>query len=229
MRRDTRWCPRAGRVLLATFVTLFGTSGCKPLDDVMVALAGRSMRDSRSFDPYENTRSPHENSVSFSSGNYPAAPGTVNIGQPEIGAYVPPMTQADVVPPGTPVVQSLVNPVPADAASLARGQVVFDRVCAACHSQSGVSAEAAIAARFQAVVPWNLATGASTGYSDGYIYAIIRVGRGAMPAYGHQITHFDRWHVVNYLRTLQQAAGAGGPDGAGDTGGGAGGTTGGEG
>ena len=24
-----------------------------------------------------------------------------------------------------------------------------------------------------------------------------------MPAYGHQIAHYDRWHVVNYVRQLQ--------------------------
>ncbi len=41
------------------------------------------------------------------------------------------------------------------------------------------------------------------GLSDGYIYSIIRAGRATMPAYGYQISHFDRWHVVNYLRQLQ--------------------------
>ena len=39
--------------------------------------------------------------------------------------------------------------------------------------------------------------------SDGYIYGMIRVGRVWMPAYGHQIAHYDRWHVVNYVRQLQ--------------------------
>jgi len=24
-----------------------------------------------------------------------------------------------------------------------------------------------------------------------------------MPPYGHQISHYDRWHVVNYVRQLQ--------------------------
>ena len=24
-----------------------------------------------------------------------------------------------------------------------------------------------------------------------------------MPPYGHQIGHYDRWHVVNYVRQLQ--------------------------
>jgi mono/diheme cytochrome c family protein len=32
---------------------------------------------------------------------------------------------------------------------------------------------------------------------------MITVGRGIMPAYGHQIAHYDRWNVVNYVRQLQ--------------------------
>ena len=39
--------------------------------------------------------------------------------------------------------------------------------------------------------------------SDGYIYAIIRHGRGIMPRYGDKIQGIDRWHVVNYVRQLQ--------------------------
>ena len=57
----------------------------------MVAVFGRSMRDQPSFDPYENTMLPPENSVSFSSGNFPAAPGEFNIGHPE-SVDVPPFT-----------------------------------------------------------------------------------------------------------------------------------------
>ena len=37
---------------------------------------------------------------------------------------------------------------------------------------------------------------------------MIRLGRGLMPPYGHQISHFDRWHVVNYVRQLQRNAGS---------------------
>ena len=36
---------------------------------------------------------------------------------------------------------------------------------------------------------------------------MIRVGRGLMPAYAHQISHFDRWNIVNYIRVLQRQAG----------------------
>jgi hypothetical protein len=40
------------------------------------------------------------------------------------------------------------------------------------------------------------------GLSDGYIYGVIRNGRGAMPNYA-RIEHRNRWDVVNYLRALQ--------------------------
>jgi hypothetical protein len=43
--------------------------------------------------------------------------------------------------------------------------------------------------------------------TDGYIYGMIRVGRGLMPPYGHQVAHFDRWNIVNYVRQLQRNAG----------------------
>jgi hypothetical protein len=44
----------------------------------------------------------------------------------------------------------------------------------------------------------------AAGFSDGYLYSIIRYGRGIMVPYGDKIfQQEDRWRVVNYLRTLQ--------------------------
>jgi hypothetical protein len=51
--------------------------------------------------------------------------------------------------------------------------------------------------------PYPLLTDRVRDFTDGYVYGMIRVGRGLMPAYGHRISHFDRWNVVNYLRVLQ--------------------------
>ena len=43
--------------------------------------------------------------------------------------------------------------------------------------------------------------------TDGYLYSIIRYGRGLMPLYGDRIYRRDeRWAVVAYLRALQAAA-----------------------
>ncbi len=96
---------RFGRPLVAA-LALMTLAGCKPLDDAAVVIMGvlhpspdvptaGSMRDQRSFDPYENPRGAPENSVAFASGNYPAAPGEVNLGQPE-GFVVPRFTQIDM-------------------------------------------------------------------------------------------------------------------------------------
>jgi hypothetical protein len=41
------------------------------------------------------------------------------------------------------------------------------------------------------------------------MYGMIRVGRGLMPDYGYRVTEFDRWRIVNYIRTLQAQFDAG--------------------
>ena len=52
-----------------------------------------------------------------------------------------------------------------------------------------------------------LLTGRARGYSDGYIYSIIRYGRGVMPRYGDKVyLPSDRWAIVNHLRKLQGAS-----------------------
>jgi mono/diheme cytochrome c family protein len=183
---------------------LLAASACTPLDDAMAAVFGRHMRDQSSFDPYENTLLPPEGAVPFSSGNFPVAPGELNIGHPEPTDYVvPDFTQADLIPPGSDVVRLLENPVPADSASLARGQVLFERYCLVCHGPAGVGAGAPIRERWPALQVYDLAGPTVQAYTDGYIYGMMRVGRGLMPRYGHQISHFDRWNVVNYVRRLQ--------------------------
>lgn len=183
------------------------TSACNTLDDAMVAVFGRSMRDQPSFDPYENPRLPAEGAVSFSSGNYPADRESVVLGAPEPRGYdVPDFTQAETSNPANELLASLENPVPADQASLARGEELYARYCAVCHGPAGLGAEAYILEKWPALAAYNLALDPVAGYPDGYIYGMIRVGRGLMPAYGHQITHFDRWNIVNYVRQLQAAA-----------------------
>ena len=93
MRSHTRFFrPLVAGLALTTLV------GCKPLDDAMVSVFGRSMRDSRSFDPYEHPMPPAEGSVAFAAGNWPSADGEVNLGQAE-GVAIPYFTQFDL---GTP-------------------------------------------------------------------------------------------------------------------------------
>jgi mono/diheme cytochrome c family protein len=199
---------------LALALTL---SGCIPMDDALQAIFGRSMRDQPSFDPYENPLMPPEGAVSFASGNHPGAAGQVNLGQPEGNPEdVPtlsPLIMAQSMAPGGPV-NDMVNPVPATPASLERGKVVYDRMCAICHGPLGNPAEAPILPKLPPMVAFPLANGGALLRTDGYIYGMITVGRGIMPAYGHQIAHYDRWNVVNYIRQLQGRIPAAPADGA---------------
>ena len=201
MRRYTR--------SLACALALLTLAGCKPFDDVMVFVFGRSMRNQRSFDPYELTIPAPQNSVAFAAGNYPAEEGQVNLGQPE-GVDIPPFTQLDLGLPGVggPAIQGLVNPTTAtDPESLARGEELYLRWCVVCHGPTGVGTGAYIAAYHPVLPAYNLSGAQVAAYSDGYLYAMIRVGRGLMPEYGSRITHYDRWHIVNYVRQLQRQAG----------------------
>src|SRR3712207_496956 len=58
----------------------------------------------------------------------------------------------------------------------------------------------------------SLLTDVTRGRSDGYIFGMMRNGRGLMPNY-NRIEDIDRWHVVNYVRGLQARTVATGPIG----------------
>ena len=202
----SRWMRLALVVLVIT-----GSGACVPLDDALAAIFGRSMRDQRSFDPYENAEQnamlPPEGAVPFAAGNYAAGPFDVNLGQAEGATDVPaPFTQLDMV--NRPeVVDGLVNPVPATAESLARGEELYLRVCSVCHGPDGAGTTGNIFEVHPVMAAYPLQGERSVAFSDGYLYGMIRVGRGLMPPYGHQIGHYDRWHIVNYVRQLQGGAG----------------------
>ena len=191
------------RAILAVILASMGSGACVALDDFMGDVFGRSMRDQPSFDPYENTLLPPEGSVPLSAGNYPAGPYDLNVGQPEGSVDVPPpFTQLDMSD-RPEVVDSLTNPVAPSPESLARGEQLYERVCIVCHGPDGSGTTGYIFEVHPAMAAYPLRGEVAMARSDGYIYGMIRVGRGLMPAYGHQIGHYDRWHVVNYVRQMQ--------------------------
>lgn len=93
------------------------------------------------------------------------------------------------------------NPVPADSASVDRGRVQFQINCAVCHGANGmVNQNIMKYGLFPAAI--GSASNPAAGYTDGYIFAIIRNGKGTMPSY-NRIEEMDRWDIINYLRSLQ--------------------------
>jgi len=85
----------------------------------------------------------------------------------------------------------------------AAGDTLYNTYCEPCHGQAG-DAKGTVSSRIGAP---SLLTGRARGYSDGYIYSIIRYGRGVMPRYGDKVyLPSDRWAIVNHVRTLQAAS-----------------------
>ncbi len=180
-----------------------GLTGCKPVDNAMVAMFGRSMRDQRSFDPYENPRPEPPHAVAFSASGFPGGRSSVNLGEPEgWRPDLPFLTAAEMAPPGSATVRGLRNPIPSDSTSVARGQVLYDRVCVVCHGPRGIGADAYIASKHPTVAMYDLAGPQVQRYADGYIFEMIRVGRGLMPGHRHEFTYYDGWNIVNYVREL---------------------------
>lgn len=101
------------------------------------------------------------------------------------------------------------NPTPADSASLANGRMYYVINCAVCHGMTGKGDGTAVK---YGVFPFPLASGPALGRTDGYIFGMIRNGRGNMPPY-NRIEEKDRWDVVNYVRGLQGKLGAMPPTG----------------
>ncbi len=97
----------------------------------------------------------------------------------------------------------LTNPIPADEASIARGEAIYQQQCAACHGPTGLGDGDAAATLDPPPAP--LARTAQK-MDDAYLYWRIHEGGAAfgtaMPAYGAVLSEDQIWDVVNYLRSL---------------------------
>jgi mono/diheme cytochrome c family protein len=85
----------------------------------------------------------------------------------------------------------------------AAGDTLYQNFCAVCHGGAG-DAKGPVSNRIGAP---SLLTGRARGYCDGYLYSIIRYGRGVMPRYGDKVYQpADRWAIVGHIRKLQSAS-----------------------
>jgi mono/diheme cytochrome c family protein len=118
------------------------------------------------------------------------------------GSFAPGYAVSRAALPGTiDSMASIPNPVPPDARSLMNGRKYFTINCAVCHGYEGKGDGPVVAKGFPGI-PLVGAASPAPGRTDGYIWGMIRNGRGLMPSY-NRIEEFDRWDVVNYLRGLQ--------------------------
>jgi mono/diheme cytochrome c family protein len=94
---------------------------------------------------------------------------------------------------------ALANPIAADARSLDNGRKLFQINCAVCHGTVGQGNGRAVMYGMAGI---SLVNDRARGLSDGYIWGMMRNGRGLMPTY-NRIEELERWDVVNYVRGLQ--------------------------
>jgi len=121
---------------------------------------------------------------------------------PVYGTSAPGYAVSRLALPGTiDSMPSIPNPVAPDARSLANGRKYYTINCAVCHGYEGKGDGPVVAKGFPGI-PLVGAASPAPGRTDGYIWGMIRNGRGLMPTY-NRIEEYDRWDIVNYVRGLQ--------------------------
>ncbi|MGH7814575.1 MAG: c-type cytochrome [Candidatus Binataceae bacterium] len=98
------------------------------------------------------------------------------------------------------------NPLAATPGNLAAGKQEFTTFCAPCHGPKANGKGPVARSGILDFPPSDLVAGASKDLPDGYIYGVIRNGLLAMPSYAEELPMRQRWQVVMYVRSLQQAA-----------------------
>jgi mono/diheme cytochrome c family protein len=97
---------------------------------------------------------------------------------------------------------SIASPFAADARSLANGRLEYQINCAVCHGYAGDANGGLKRVNAGYAFAPSLLTPLAKSRTTGYIFGIIRNGRGVMPNY-NRIEEADRWDVANYVKALQ--------------------------
>ena len=182
MRVDAR------RALVAPVVAVMvlGLGGCTDIENMLARVPALNfIRNAPFLDPYEAPIAPPANSVPVES------PGEK--WEPHVEG-----TEAGLTAWG----DTMTNPLPMADSVIRLGAEVYTIYCAVCHGVGG-QGDGPVVGQGKFPLATNLTLPTTVNRSDGYIYAIIRVGRGLMPSY-RRIAPRDRWAVVNYVRYLQQ-------------------------
>jgi mono/diheme cytochrome c family protein len=116
-------------------------------------------------------------------------------------AHSVPVTGREEVIQDAALLATLVNPIAPTATSVEVGEVLFTHHCSACHGEAGQGG--APMAEYYGEPP-SLLGERGLNLTDGFIYNTIREGRSLMPPLGETLSAEERWHIVNYLRRLQQ-------------------------
>jgi mono/diheme cytochrome c family protein len=93
------------------------------------------------------------------------------------------------------------NPVPATRASVEEGRKLYVSNCFVCHGATG-KGDGPWREKLPEPPPDLTDAHMMAEMTDGEIFWKIGTGRDQMPRFEHQLDERQRWHLVNYLRTL---------------------------
>jgi mono/diheme cytochrome c family protein len=152
------------------------------------------MIHARYIRPYESQHVPRytpEGSVPVSGGELDWSAEWVSGKTTTANALRNPLTRGRAPGPSVPVIPREVE---------AAGDTLYQNFCTVCHGTTG-NADGPVSRQMGAP---SLLTPRARAYPDGYIYSIIRYGRGVMPRYGDKIVvPAERWSIVSHVRKLQ--------------------------
>jgi len=176
---------------------------------VVFGLAGLSLalrRDPRrpplEMLPADMVRTP----AAVTNGRHPAMPGGFVQQLPPAGS-VPHGMDAPTFGPSLEEAaragRELTNPSASTPAVVARGAAVWANACVVCHGPGGRGDAPVTKLGFPP--PPTLLRPESRALADGEVFHAITYGRKNMPSAALQVDATDRWCVIRYLRTLQEA------------------------
>ena len=104
----------------------------------------------------------------------------------------------EILPSSDP--QMVINPLPPDADSRARGEEAYGFYCIHCHGPAG-DGYGTVGQSFSPL-PADLGSKQIQQQSDGELFAKISLGYKRHPALAYTVSKSERWAIVSYLRSL---------------------------
>ena len=100
--------------------------------------------------------------------------------------------------------RELINPLEYTEENLARGKVMFERVCLQCHGPKGDGQGLLYTSKLYPFPPASLVNDKVKGIPDGEIFHTITYGFGVMAEHASIVPVQDRWKIILYIRNNLQ-------------------------